>query len=216
MAKKTQVKICGITTEDALNAAVKNSADYVGFVFYPQSPRHISIEKAKNLAKLAPSKISIVAVVVDATNDELDYLFSIWTPHYLQLHGDETVARVAEIQRRYGVPVIKAISVLSTDDLARSRTYEGTADMLLFDAKVPTAELPGGNGISFDWTLLKTLNFSLPWFLSGGLNLNNIEQALRITNPPAVDASSGLESEPGIKDPDLIAAFLERIKGNNE
>jgi len=207
------VKICGLKTQSALEAAVEEGADYVGFVFFPRSPRYIEPKKAKELGALVPSNIKKVAVTVDASDQELDVIFRHFKPDVIQLHGSEDHERIHALHRRFSLPVIKAVLVRSSDDIARGAAFAGIADMLLFDAKAPaTSTLPGGNGIAFDWTLLKSRQFMVPWFLSGGLNLENLEDAVRISGTRAVDVSSSLEIEPGEKDPELIRLFLQKAK----
>ena len=207
-----KVKICGLKTRDAVDAAVSGGADYVGFVFYRPSPRNVDPKLASELVKNLPKDIKKVAVVVNASDDELDAIFTHLKPDYLQCHGDESQERIYELRIRYSIPVIKAIAIRNSDDVARGKAFADTADMLLFDAKAPSSPLPGGNGISFDWTLLRGKDFMTTWFLSGGLNMGNIEDALSVSGAMAVDLSSSLESEPGIKDPELIRLFLKKVK----
>lgn len=207
-----KAKICGLTTKESVTAAVENGADYVGFVFFHKSPRNIAPKKAKELASLVPDTVKTVGVFVDATDSELDSIFKIFKPDLMQCHGSETKQRIYDLRVKYGIPVIKAVAVRSSDDVVKGQSFSDTADMLLFDAKVPQSPLPGGNGISFDWTLLKAREFLVPWFLSGGLNIANVADAVRITGAKAVDISSSLESEPGIKDTGLIKEFLKIVK----
>ncbi len=207
-----KAKICGLTTKDAVNSAIKNGADYVGFVFFHKSPRNITPKKAKELCVNLPSGVKTVGVFVDSTDRELDDIFKIFKPDYIQCHGSESAERIYQLHVRYGLPVIKAVAVRSSDDVARGQAFADVADMLLFDAKVPQSPLPGGNGIAFDWTLLKARTFNIPWFLSGGLNIANVAEAIAISGAMAVDVSSSLESEPGVKDPGLIKEFLKIVK----
>jgi phosphoribosylanthranilate isomerase len=210
---KNKAKICGLTHRSAVQAAVKNGADYIGFVFYAPSPRHIEPEKAQLLTQLIPESIKTVAVVVDMDDEEFNRIFQVFKPDYLQLHGHETQERVKEIREKFGIPVIKAISVRSSDDIASGAAYAKVSDMLLFDAKAPvTSPLPGGNGLTFDWTLLQERSFEVPWILSGGLNGQNVGEAMRVTGATIVDVSSSIESEPGIKDETLMALFLNKVK----
>lgn len=205
-----QTKICGLTTEDAVAAVAGQHANYAGFVFFPPSPRHIEPARAKALASRLPQHIQTVAVVVDPSDEQLDSILKEFRPHYWQLHGKETPARVAEIAQRTGIPVIKAISVRSGDDIAKAGQYTASAAMLMFDAKVDD-RLPGGNGMAFDWMLLKNKEFALPWFLSGGLNSQNIGEALAMSGARMVDVSSSLENRPGVKDPALIKEFMDAV-----
>lgn len=208
----THTKICGIKDLPALQAAVEAGAEYVGFVFFEKSPRNIAPAAAVTLAKTLPETVKSVAVTVDMSDEQLDALFSAFKPDLLQCHGKETPDRLREIKRRYGVPIIKAISVRSSDDIASAGAFTHVADYLLFDAKAPASMLPGGNGLAFDWKLLKDREFLLPWFLSGGITMDNVTEALHITRAPAVDVSSSLESAPGQKDPRLIGEFVTKVK----
>lgn len=209
-----QVKICGLTSKEAIESAVAYGADYIGCVFYRPSPRYITPKMAVKLLSKVPRQIKKVAVVVDMNIDELSRLFRVFRPDYLQLHGQESEWDIEEIKNRYNIPVIKAIKIRSSDDVARGLRFAGVADMLLFDAKAPEALLPGGNGLAFDWTLLKARKIEVPWFLSGGLNLQNVQDALYITHAPMLDVSSSLERAPGVKDPQLIELFLKKVKSS--
>ena len=206
-------KICGINTAEALHAAVESGAHYAGFVFYPPSPRYIPPEQTAVLVKPLTGTVKTVAVLVDPTDEELKTLLASFVPDYLQLHGKETLSRVAEIKERYSLPIIKALPVRTGDDIAAAIAYNAIADMLLFDAKPPAAagNLPGGNGLVFDWMLLKDRAFALPWFLSGGLSAENVAEAVRISGATLVDVSSSLERAPGEKDPSLIRGFNRTI-----
>lgn len=207
-----KAKICGLTTTDAIASVIENGADYAGFVFFAKSPRNLTPKKYAELAKNIPATIKKVGVFVNASNDEISAVMDKLPLDYLQCHGSENIDRIYDLHVKFAIPVIKAVAVRSSDDIALGKKYEDTADMLLFDAKIPTSPIPGGNGLAFDWTLLKGRNFQVPWLLSGGLNMQNIEEAVRITGARAVDVSSSLESEPGIKDPELIAEFLKKVK----
>ncbi len=210
---KKKAKICGVTNRAAVDAAVQGGADFIGFVFFPPSPRHVTPQVAAELSKALPTHVKTVAVLVDVSNEELTQILAHFRPDFLQLHGHESKERVKELREISGIAVMKAISVRSSDDIANGATYSDVADMLLFDAKAPsTSPLPGGNGISFDWTLLKTRQFSVPWMLSGGLNIENVRQAMRISGATMVDVSSAVESEPGVKDEGLVKLFLEKVK----
>jgi phosphoribosylanthranilate isomerase len=203
------VKICGITTEAALDAALKGGARFVGLVFFPNSPRNLSISGGARLAARAGERAEIVAVTVDACDEELAQLAEVVRPHWIQLHGREDPARVQFVRRFARRGAIKAIALASDGDLTGAKPFEPVADMLLFDAKPPRgADRPGGLGTAFDWRILAGREISRSWFLSGGLTPDNVAEAARISGAPCVDASSGLESAPGVKDPLRIAAFL--------
>ncbi|MGO4683206.1 phosphoribosylanthranilate isomerase [Hyphomicrobium sp. 2TAF46] len=209
----TRAKICGITTPEALDAAITGGADYIGLVFYAKSPRHLDIAKAKGLAERARGKARIVALTVDADDATLNEIVNEVAPDVLQLHGKETPSRVAAIKEQFGREVIKAIAVATADDVAQAREYADVADLILFDAKAPPgALLPGGNGRTFDWHALDGVAEALPFMLSGGLGPDNVADAIALTHPLAVDVSSGVESAPGIKDPDQIRRFLLAVK----
>ena len=215
MTSSIQIKICGLTTNEAVNAAVELGADYVGFVYYPRSPRHVSFAQAAKLIKNEPDIIKTVLVCVDISDDEIEELFLSFSPDFLQLHGNESVARVSEIKQRFSLPVIKAIAVRNGDDIAAGMAYEAVADGLLFDAKAPETlsdALPGGNGLVFDWNLLKNRVFTVPWMLSGGLNAENVHEAICLSGAIAVDVSSSVESAPGIKDVKLIKEFIQAAR----
>ena len=206
------IKICGLKTEAALDAALAGGASHVGFIFFPKSPRYVEPEDAGRLREAARGKALAAAVTVDADDAFLDAIVTAMQPDLLQLHGSESPARVAEIKARYGLPVVKAFSVCEADDLKAIEPYRGIADRFLFDARPPKgSELPGGNGVAFDWSLLAAAPPGTDYFLSGGLNAQNIGEELRVANPPAIDISSGVESAPGVKDPALIAAFFRAV-----
>jgi phosphoribosylanthranilate isomerase len=209
----TAAKICGITTPEALEAAIAGGADYIGLVFCTKSPRHIEIDKAKELADQARGRVKIVALTVDANDEALQEIIDEVAPDILQLHGREEPARVAAIKRRFGRDVIKAIPVATADDADKARDYAGAADLILFDAKAPAgATLPGGNGRAFDWNVLDGVSDGLPFMLSGGLQPDNVTEAIALTHPVAVDVSSGVESAPGVKDAEKIRRFLRAVK----
>lgn len=213
-----QVKICGIKDKDILSAAIKAGADFVGLVFFPKSPRHVSIPQAKELAEFArqnsgefPTKV--VALVVNATNEELETIIKEVKPDYLQLHGSETVERVQEIFKLFQTPLIKAIGVSNSDDAAFADLYT-SAEIILFDAKADPklTPLPGGNGIPFDWTALKGQKETRNFMLSGGLTPQNVTEAIHLTGASIIDVSSGVEASPGVKDKALIEAFIQVAK----
>lgn len=207
------IKICGLKTPEALEAALAGGASHVGFIFFPKSPRNIEPTAAGALRAVARSRAQAVAVTVDADDAFLDAIAAAMAPDMLQLHGKETPERVAEVKARYGLPVMKALPVSEAADLEKATAFTGVADRLLFDAKPPKgSELPGGNGVSFDWTILKGLPAATDYLLSGGLNAGNIAQALKQANPPGLDVSSGVESAPGVKDVALIRGFFEAVR----
>lgn len=210
-----KAKICGLKTMEAVKAAVGNGAAYLGFVIYGPSPRNISPEDTGKLIADIPKKIKKVAVVVDPSDTLLEQIQKEMKPDYVQLHGSESVKRVKEIKKKFGFKIIKAVKIRSSDDVALGQSYQDAADMLLFDARpwdnMPGA-LPGGNGVSFDWQLLKDRKFSLPWVLSGGLSPDNVKQAVEVTGAKIVDVSSSLEIKPGEKDIELIKKFLRAAK----
>ncbi len=209
------VKICGLKTADALAAALAGGTDFVGFVFYPPSPRNVTPDEARPLADMARARAGIVALMVDPSDALIEAVVIAIAPDLLQLHGSETVERVAEVRQRFGVPVIKAIKVETVRDAERALDYAGVADRILFDAKAPkgmTGALPGGNGLTFDWRALEPVQGKLEFMLSGGLTVETVATAARLTKAWAVDVSSGVESKPGVKDLGLIAAFLAAAK----
>ena len=209
----TQAKICGLKTPEAVAAAAIGGAAYVGMNFFAKSPRYVLPEEAARLtAPLVRTAVQGVALVVDPADGELDAILAAFTPDLIQLHGAETPARVAAIAARTGLPIIKVIGVHDRSDIAAACAYEGAADHLMFDAKPPKdADLPGGNGVVFDWTLLDDVKLARPWFLAGGLDPWNVAEAVRLSRAPLVDVSSGVERGPGVKDPDLITAFLSAV-----
>ena len=203
------VKICGLSTPDALDVALDAGADLVGFVFFPPSPRHLGFAVARTLGERVQGRAQKVALSVDADDTSLAGSIEALRPDFLQLHGTETPTRVAAVKKRFGLPVMKAIAVETPSDLAAVAAYAGIADRLLFDARPPRAATrPGGLGKSFDWRLLEKLDPGLPFTLSGGLDAGNVAEALRITGAGAVDVSSGVERAPGLKDPEKIRAFI--------
>ena len=203
------VKICGLKTAEAIDAALEGGASHVGFIFFPKSPRNVSPAEAGALRSAATGRAQVVAVTVDAGDDELAAIVDAVRPDMLQLHGKETPARVAEVRDRFLLPVMKAVSVGEPADLMAVHTYSEVADRMLLDAKAPKgSDLPGGNGVAFDWRMLAAIDPNLDYMLSGGINASNLEEAMRIANPRGIDVSSGVESSPGVKDVDLIRQFL--------
>ncbi len=211
------VKICGLKTPDALDAALEAGADMVGFVFFPSSPRNLGFEAARLLGERVKGRARKVALSVDATDAELALAVEALRPDLLQLHGKETPERVVAVHTRFGLPVMKALPVEASADLAPIRIYEKVADRILFDARAPRdATRPGGLGKAFDWRLLENLDLKVPFMLSGGLDASNIAEALRITRAPAVDVSSGVERAPGEKDIEKIRAFVRAARGTRD
>ncbi|KAB2885334.1 MAG: phosphoribosylanthranilate isomerase [Albidovulum sp.] len=209
-----RVKICGLKEPAHVAAAVAAGAAYVGFVFFPKSPRHLAIPAATALAAEVPPGVAKVALTVNATDAELDAIAGAVAIDMLQLHGAEGPDRVAEVRTRYGLPVMKAVGVADEADLAAIRTYGKVADQLLIDAKPPKgAALPGGNGLAFDWRLVARKYWPCPWILAGGLTPENVATAIRLTGARQVDVSSGVESAPGVKDEALIRAFIAAARG---
>jgi phosphoribosylanthranilate isomerase len=203
------VKICGLSTPQTLDAALYAGADMVGFVFFPPSPRHLQFDAARALGQRVRGRAQKVALTVDADETLLQSVVEALHPDILQLHGSESVAQIAAIRRKFGLPVMKAVPIAVKDDLARIGTYAGVADRLLFDARAPhDATRPGGLGNTFDWHLLMNVRPGVPFMLSGGLDADNVGEALRITRATGVDVSSGVERAPGVKDVDKIIAFV--------
>tara|TARA_R110001592_G_scaffold29350_9_gene106605 strand:- start:24567 stop:25205 length:639 start_codon:yes stop_codon:yes gene_type:complete len=207
----TQTKICGIKTPEALNAAIEAGARYIGFVFYPPSPRHVAVDTAKELALMLPTGVRGVGLFVDPTDEELEAVLGKVQLDMIQLHNGETPQRVAAIKAKYAMPIIKAFPVREAADIARADDYKDAADWYLFDAKSVDPAMPGGTGHSFDWGLLADKKFDKPWMLSGGLNPENVGEALTTLKPAAVDVSSGVESARGVKDVGKIKAFIEAV-----
>lgn len=207
----TAIKICGLSTPDTLEAAIKARADYAGFVFFPPSPRNVSPRDAAALSARAEGRIARVGLFVDATDEAVAEALAAARLDALQLHGAETPERAAQLRARFGLPVWKALSVASATDVARASAYAGAADLVLFDAKTPKGGLPGGMGLSFDWSLVANWKGPLAWGLAGGLTPENVAEAVRLTRTPLVDTSSGVESAPGAKDANLIAAFCSAV-----
>jgi phosphoribosylanthranilate isomerase len=207
------VKICGLNSENALDAALDAGADMVGFVFFARSPRHLTFDAARTLGARVRGRAQKAALTVDADAALLDAVVDALRPDVLQLHGKESPAHVAALKQRFGLPVMKAIAVEGKGDLAAVAAYAGVADRLLFDARAPRdATRPGGLGKSFDWHLLEKLDPGVPFMLSGGLDAGNVGQALRVTRAPGVDVSSGVERAPGEKDSDKIRGFIRAAR----
>ena len=211
------VKICGLSTRETLQVALDAGADMVGFVFFPPSPRHLSLEVGRDLGRHVKKRALKVALTVDADDATLDNIMDALSPDILQLHGKESVARLRDIKQKFGRPVMKALPVETAADLAVLPGYAAVADRILFDARPPKdATRPGGLGAPFDWHLLQNLDLKLPYMVSGGLHAQNVAEALRLTRAGSVDVSSGVESAPGIKDPEMIEAFIRAARATQE
>lgn len=209
-----RVKVCGLSDPATIAAAARSGAAYIGFVFFEKSPRFVEIDHARNLALAVPEGIAKVALTVNFDDVALDRIMDSVPIDMIQLHGSETPERVAEVKSRYGLPVMKAIGVADPPDLDAIAPYAQVADQLLIDAKPPkTSELPGGNGLSFDWKLLQGRRWAVPWMLAGGLTPENVMEAANLTGARQVDVSSGIETEPGKKSIALIDAFLQAALG---
>ena len=209
----TIIKICGLRTPETLSAASHAGADWVAFNFFPASPRFVSLDEARLLGAQVKHPTKKVALVVNADDAAIADIISGLKPDFLQLHGTETPERVAAVRATFGLPVIKAIGIGDADDLVAMRRFESVADWLLMDAKPPKgAVLPGGNGVRFDWKLLAGLDLAKPFMVSGGLDPSNVAEALLVSGAQGVDVSSGVESAPGVKDPDRIKAFIEAAR----
>ena len=216
----TTAKICGLSTPEAVSAAVEGGASHIGLMFFEKSPRNVRPELAARLAeparaqsrgKMAPVKVA--AVMVDPSDAEVTEIVRVLRPDLIQLHGKESPERTAAIRALAGAPVIKAVGVRDASDIAAALKYESAADHLMFDAKAPEgADRPGGHGAAFDWSLLHGLSLKHPWFLAGGLDPWNVAEAIRASRSPIVDVSSGVERGPGVKDPHLITAFLDAVR----
>lgn len=208
-----RVKFCGLRRPEDVAAAVAAGAAYVGLVFFPRSPRHLTIAEARDLALLVPEGIAKVALTVDASDEDLAAILAEVPIDMLQLHGRETTGRVADVKARFGLPVMKAVGVAGPDDLRSLDLYGQVADQILVDAKPPKdAALPGGNGLAFDWRLIAHRRWPVPWMLAGGLTPANVAEAIRLTGARQVDVSSGIESAPGVKDAGLMRAFADAAR----
>jgi phosphoribosylanthranilate isomerase len=211
------VKICGLSTPETLEAALAAGADMVGFVFFPPSPRHLSLAVARDLGRQVGGRAGKVALSVDADDALLEGAISALQPDILQLHGKETVARLRDIKQKFALPVMKAIAVETAADLAALPGYAAVADRILFDARAPKgATRPGGLGAVFDWHVLEKLDLKLPFMVSGGLSAANVAEAVRVTRAGGVDVSSGVERAPGVKDAEMIRAFVGAARATEE
>lgn len=211
MNSQLEIKVCGINDEISMYTALKYEADYIGLVFYKNSPRNVSLNFSKNLLRKRNKKSKIVALTVNPFDDFLFDLKKLVNPDFIQLHGDETVNRCLEIKNKINIPIIKGIHVKDKHNLEKlTKKFQEVCDILLLDA--PSESLPGGNGNKFNWDILKNYSSKNKWMLAGGLNISNIKQAVDITNAPAVDISSGLEFKHGLKDPKLIEKFIKKCR----
>ena len=209
-----EAKICGLNDPAAVAAAVEGGARYLGFNFFAASPRSVTPEVAARLGAGVPDGVLKVGVVVDSGDEALARITAGAGLHMLQLHGSETPERVAEVKARFGLPVIKALPIAAPGDVDGAVAYEDVADRLMFDARPPAgASRPGGNALAFDWRLIRDRHWRLPWFLAGGLDADNVADAVRTSGAGAVDVSSGVEDAPGCKSPDKIRAFLRAVAG---
>jgi phosphoribosylanthranilate isomerase len=211
------VKICGLSTRETLDVALEAGADMVGFVFFPASPRHLGLEQARELGKQAKGRAVKVALSVDADDATLANIVDALQPDILQLHGREAVARVRDIKQKFGLRIMKALAIETPADLASLPGYAAVADHILFDARAPKhATRPGGLGATFDWRVLENLDLKIPFMVSGGLNAANVAEAVRVSRAGGIDVSSGVESAPGLKDADMIRAFIRAARVVNE
>jgi phosphoribosylanthranilate isomerase len=211
------VKICGLSTRETLDVALDSGADMVGFVFFPPSPRHLALEVGRDLGQAVKRRAAKVALTVDADDATLAGVVEALQPDLLQLHGRETPARLREIKQKFGLPVMKALPVETSADLAVLSQYRDVADRILFDARAPKdATRPGGLGAVFDWHVLENLDLALPFMVSGGLHAGNVAEAVRVTRAGGVDVSSGVERASGVKDPEMIRAFIRAARATEE
>jgi len=211
------IKICGLSTRETLDAALAAGADMVGFAFFPPSPRHLDLQAARELGRQAAGRAVKVAFTVDADDTTFANIVETLQPDLLQLHGKESVARLRDIKQKFGLPVMKVMSVESAGDLESLPGYAAVADRILFDARAPKdATRPGGLGVVFDWQLLKGLDLALPFMVSGGLTADNVAEAVRVTRAGGVDVSSGVERAPGIKDPEMIERFIRAVRASEK
>lgn len=209
----TKAKICGLSTPEAVEAALAGGASYLGFVFYEASPRYVTPELAARLAAPARGRAKIVALMVDPPWPLIEAVATALDPDLVQLHGDEKPYRISQVSRQSGRPIVKALPVSTAADIRDAQAYDGLVEHLMFDARPPKgADLPGGNGVAFDWTLLSGVKFQRPYFLAGGLDPWNVGEAVRLSGAPLVDVSSGVERGPGLKDPALITEFLDAVR----
>jgi len=210
MKGSLQIKLCGFSEEDTINFASNFNINFIGFVFYNKSPRNVDINKIPQITKNIPQNIKKVAVIIDADNITISQIIAKLKPDFLQLHGDESLKRTKEIKELFKIPIIKAFRISSKKDMQQIKAFEEIADYFLFDAKINGQK--GGTGKSFNWNILKELNTTKEWFLSGGINVDNFKEALKITNAKMIDLSSALEEVKGVKSKKLIEEFMTQIK----
>ena len=211
MSNNFEIKICGINDKLCMDAAIESKADYIGLVFYDKSPRNLSLGDAQQLLKNRNQHSKIVALTVNSDDDFIKEIKQNIKPDYFQFHGNETPLRCKEIKVKFKIPIIKGIGIKNKLDLIKAnQDYENLCDILLLDS--PSTILPGGNGEMFNWNIIKNCEPSNKWMLAGGLNINNIEKAVKISNPPAIDISSGVEISKGIKDPEMIKNFITKCR----
>ena len=211
MKKKFEIKICGITNLACMKAAIDSEVEYIGLVFFDKSPRHVSFNNTKDLLKIRNNYSKIVALTVDPDDILLSQIMDFIKPDLIQLHGQETPERCKEIKSKFDISIIKGIGIKNKQQLAISKAeFELVSDILLLDA--PSSDLPGGNGNSFNWNILRDYNFKKKWMLAGGINLSNVKDALETANPPVIDVSSGVEVKKGIKCPELIKEFVTKCR----
>lgn len=209
----TEIKICGLSEPESVMAAVGAGANHVGFVFFPRSPRNVLLDAVAGLSSQVPDRVGRVGLFVDADDALIGQSVSAGRLTAIQLHGAEDPARAAQVRARFGLPVWKAASVRTRADIDAALGFRGAADRLLFDAKAPSgSDLPGGNGVRFDWRLLEGVHIGMPWGLAGGLDPDNVAEAVGATGAPLVDVSSGVEDAPGIKSPEKIRAFVKAVR----
>jgi len=217
MAIPQIIKLCGLSTPEAIDSVVEGRATHAGFIFFKKSPRHVPLDLARRLNQHMAGRIAKVAVTVNADDGQLDEIVEALEPDVLQLHGRESPARANHVASRYGLPIWKALAIGGPDDLKTAKAFDDVVEWLLFDAKPPkNSNLPGGNGVTFDWHLLKRYEGITPWILSGGLNLDNLHDALHGLRPRGIDVSSGVETAPGVKSPGLIRDFLNLCCAGSE
>lgn len=210
---RTNIKLCGLRSEVEMLTAIRLAADFAGFVFFAKSPRNIPLKQARELADISQTRIKRVGIFVDSPDRELDEAITAGRLDVLQFHGKEAPERVIQAKQRFGLPIWKAVGVATEEDIHSARKFRGSADLILFDAKTSdSAPLPGGMGLRFDWELLRGFGDAAAWGLSGGLHSDNVGQALARTGAALVDVSSGIESKPGVKDMDKMAAFCEAVR----
>ena len=214
MTNLFEIKICGINDKNSMLTAIDNEADYIGLVFYEKSPRNLELVIAESLITFRNKKSKIVALTVDAKDEFINAIKQKIAPDYFQLHGNETPARCKEIRSKFNTPIIKGLGIRDKTNLKENtKSFENICDMMILDA--PSSNLPGGNGKQFDWNILKGYNSKSKWMLAGGLNINNVEDAVKSTSPPGIDVSSGVEISKGIKDPVLIRNFITKCRNIN-